>query len=92
MTAKVDHNYPTPDALRVVDDVTSAPLENIIIRIYDATKYPTPSGSQDVWEAQTTSDVDGKWRDPAYLPDGMDWVVQFSQRLTYGTKTVEIST
>lgn len=90
MATKVDHNYPTPDNLLVVDDDTGLPVKNVHIRVYAAASYPPTNTSS--WTAATVTDSEGKWLDPIYLPEGLDWVVHFSRRMTYAEKTVEIST
>lgn len=92
MTTKVDHNYPAPGDLTVVDQDTSLPIQDVLIHIYMTANYPPPTNVQDTWVAETSTDEKGEWKDPAYLPDGTDWTLELSRNLTYKTTTVEITT
>lgn len=90
MVTKVDHDYPTPGNLLVTDNDSGLPVPYVRIRVYSASSYPPSATSS--WIGATVTDESGKWLDPLYLPDGQDWVVHFSKKLTYDARTVEIST
>jgi hypothetical protein len=92
MTTKVDHNYPVPGDLIIVDEDTGLPIQDVRIRIYVTANYPPPTNVQDTWTAETSTNEKGEWKDPVYLPDGTAWTVELSRNLTYGTETVEITT
>jgi membrane carboxypeptidase/penicillin-binding protein PbpC len=92
MTTRVDHNYPTSGALKVTDSVTSLPVADAIIRVYEATAYPPVDAEHDVRVAETVSDDNGEWLESAYLTDGQSWIVAITKRLSYDPETVEITT
>jgi len=91
MATKVDHNYPTVDALTVTDSETLEPVQYAIIRIYHADSYPTTSDSY-TWVGGTITNERGRWADPIFLDDGLEWVVEITRELTYDTQTVNITT
>lgn len=91
MTTKVDHNYPTPDALTVVDAETSEPVQYAIVRIFRADEYPITTDSY-AWVGGTITDEEGHWIDPIFLDDGLEWTVEITRELTYDPETVSIST
>ena len=86
---RVDQNYPTPDFL-LAEDEDGNPLQYVFIKIFDAAEFD--AGHVDAWEAQTETDIDGKWKDPVYLEEGRDWVVEFSRPTTHETIYVNIDT
>ena len=87
--AIVNHNYPLPDSLKVVDEQNN-PIEAAVVRIYGLTEFQ--AGLLDTWVADTTTDVDGNWVDPIELTDGMTWVVHIQKLTVYGPEHVEITT
>jgi len=89
MTVMVNHNYPTIDALLVVNEAGD-PIEGAEIRIFRYTAFE--AGEIDTWEALTTTDEDGKWEDPIALDDGETWVVHIQKLSEYGPVHVEITT
>jgi hypothetical protein len=85
----VDHDYPVADAMLIVDE-TNTPVEAAQIRIFDHVAFQ--AGETDTWEAETTSDADGKWVDPVILEDGRTWVVHVQKPSVAGPEHVEITT
>lgn len=88
-TVMVDHNYPTTDALRVVNS-SGDPVENAVIRIFKPEAYYSSQTS--TWEAMTTTDIDGKWIDPIALENAKTWVVHIQKPTVYGPMHLEITT
>lgn len=89
MAVRVNQNYPTPNFL-LAEDEDGNPLQYVFIKIFDAVEFS--AGHLDEWEAETESDIDGKWKDPAYLEEARDWVVEFSRPTTHETTYVNIDT
>ena len=85
----VDHNYPVADALLVVDE-TNSPIETAEIKVFDMVKFQ--AGDTDTWEAETTTDAEGKWLDPVVLEDGRSWIVHIQKPTVAGPEHVEITT
>ena len=92
MTTKVDHNYPAPGDLTIVDLDTGDPIQYALIHIYETAVYPPNPTLHNAWIGATVTDENGEWLDPVYLPDSIDWTVEISKYLTYRTQAVEIST
>ncbi len=88
-TVMVDHNYPTTDALRVLN-AAGEPVENAVIRIFRPEDFYSSNTS--TWEASTTSDLDGYWVDPIALDSALTWVVHIQKPTVYGPGHVEITT
>jgi len=89
MSTVVNHDYPGTDDMTVVSP-QGDPIEDAQVRIFEFAKYE--AGEVDSWVGETTTDVDGKWRDPLILDDGATWVVHFQKESMYGPATVEITT
>lgn len=89
MAVKVNQNYPTPNFL-LAEDEDSVPLQYVHIRIFERTEFD--AGNIDVWEAETLTNIDGKWVNPVYLDEGYEWVVEFSRATTHETVYVDITT
>lgn len=88
MSTVVDHNYPLDGEMLIVDK-TNEPIEGAIIRIFDLTKYQ--AGDRDTWEAETLTDIEGKWIDPVVLEDARTWIV-YVEKDGYGPVHIEITT
>jgi len=88
-TVMVDHNYPTTNAMQVVDAL-GHPIESAEIRIFDFTAYY--AGQTTTWEAETSSDIQGRWIAPVMLPAAGSWVVHFQKLSEYGPAHIEITT
>jgi hypothetical protein len=89
MAVKVDHNYPSDGDLRVVDD-EATPIEGVVIKIFEHTAFF--AGDTDTWVADTLSDINGGWIDPAYIAEAASYVVHFEKPTMYGPEHVEITT
>jgi len=89
LTTRIDQNYPTPNFL-LAEDEDSNPLQAVRIKIFDKTEFD--DGNIHTWEAETITNIDGKWIDPVYLSEGYEWVVEFSRTTTHETVYVNIST
>lgn len=87
MATKVNENYPTPNFL-LAEDEDSNPLQYVRIKVFDKTEFD--DGNIDDWEAETLTNIDGKWQDPVYLGIGA-WVVEFSRPTTHETVYVDIT-
>lgn len=85
----VNHDYPNPDDMVVVDN-TDTPIEGVVIKIFEYTKFF--AGEISTWVGQTLSDVNGKWVDPIEIDAGGSWVVYFEKPSMYGPNHVEITT
>ena len=85
----VNHNYPNPDELTVVDE-QDIPIEGATIRVFTLTAFE--AGVVDSWVGETTSDINGHWVDPIGLDAGNDWVVHFEKPTVYGPRHIEITT
>ena len=85
----VNHDYPLSNELLIVDE-QNEPIEGAVIRIFDLTNFQ--ADVVDVWEAETISDIDGKWVDPIALEDGRSWVVHVQKLTEFGPNHVEITT
>lgn len=86
---RVDQNYPTPDYL-LAEDEEGNPLQYVSIKIFDADEFN--AGNVNAWEAETETNIDGKWKNPVYLEEGREWVVEFSRPTTHTTTYVNIDT
>lgn len=84
----VDHNYGGQDALRFVTE-SGMGIPDADVRVYtkpdfDAGRFATP-----VYVVQT--DDQGRWRRPAYLTVGMDYVILMEKRSAYVSQPTQIT-
>lgn len=89
MSIRVDHDYPNPGDLKVVDK-NGDPIKDVEIRIFTQIQYNTDL--RDAWSAETTTDLNGEWVDSVWLPSGTTWVIQFQKVSMYGPTHIEITT
>ena len=89
LALRIDQNYPTPNYLRAEDE-DGNPLQYAFIKIFDALQFL--AGNTDTWEAETFTNINGGWEDPAYLEEEREWVVEFSRPTTHTTTYVTINT
>lgn len=89
MTTLIDHNYPLPNEMLVVDE-TDEPIQGAVIRIFELTKFQ--AGDISDWVGETITDIEGKWVDPIALEDGRTWIVHIQKETMYGPKHIEITT
>lgn len=87
MTVSVNHDYPTPGALKAVD-AQNEPLEDVVIRIFNMTEFNASAG---IPVAETITDSKGEWLATATLADAHTWIVHF-QKTGYGPVHEEITT
>ena len=66
----VDHDYGGTDALFVKNQVNNAPIDGATILVFRQTDYAAGLRSQDHALAITTTDVNGRWKNPAMLSPG----------------------
>lgn len=84
---KVDHNFPTPDALRYTH--TGNPISDAVVRVFRAADWD--AGLRNVGLAVTSTREDGRWASPFFLATGLDYVVCFSKEAMYGPDPVRIT-
>jgi len=89
MSVKVDHNYPGADDLKVVDE-EAQPIEGVVIKVFDHTAFF--AGETSSWVADTVTDINGEWIDPAFLDEASSYVVHFEKPTMFGPEHVEITT
>lgn len=78
---RVDHNYGSVDALRYV--AASGPgIPDATIRIFRALEWD--AGRRDASEYVVLTDSAGRWATPVWLEPGLDWVLVFEKRGSYG--------
>ena len=87
MSVTVNQDYPTPGALRAVDE-RNAPIEGVVIRVYDMTSFFAGTGTP---IAETITDVAGNWIDDLLLEGARTWIVHF-EKPGYGPTHEEITT
>ena len=87
--AVVNHDYPNAGDFVVVNE-DGDPVEDAEIRIYDSVAFQ--ANQLGTWLASTTTDADGKWRDPIDLPDGGSYVVWVQKYSVYGPEHWELTT
>ena len=87
--AIVNHDYPNTGDFIVVNE-QNEPIEDAEIRIYES--VPFQAGVLDTWVGATTTDVDGKWRDPIVVPDAGSYIVYIQKYSVYGPKHYELTT
>lgn len=87
--AIVNHDYPNIRDFLVLNE-DSTPILDAEIRIYDQVEFE--AGNLDTWVGSTTTDEDGKWRDPVELPDGGSWIVWVQKYTLYGPNHWELLT
>jgi hypothetical protein len=87
MTVPVNHDYPTPGALKAVD-AQNEPLEDVVIRIFNMTEFNASTGTP---VAETITDANGEWLATLPLADSRTWIIHF-QKTGYGPVHEEITT
>lgn len=85
---RVDHDYPTTDALRYVSP-GSSPISQATVLIF--TEPDWNQNRRTVPVARTQTNNDGRWAAPTYLPTGMNYVVYFVKESAYGPDTTTIT-
>jgi len=89
MSVAVDHNFPHDGDMLIVN-ASGDPIEGVVIRIFEHTKFF--QNDVDTWVGETITDANGEWVDPIYLPEAQNWVVHFQKAAEYGPDHVEITT
>lgn len=87
--AVLNHNYPVLKAMRVVE-TDGTPIEGATIRVFEAIRFY--ADDVQTWVAETTTDINGNWRDPIVVPDAEDWVVQVQKIDTLGPEHIDVTT
>jgi hypothetical protein len=87
--AMVTHDYPTSNALLVVDP-DGNPIGGATVKIFNLIDFE--ANSVDTWIGQTETDAEGKWINPIEVLDGMTYVVLFQKYSEYGPTHLEITT
>lgn len=85
---RVDHDYPTVDALRYVSP-GSSPISQAEVMIF--TEPDWNQNRRTVPVARTQTSNDGRWAAPIYLTTGMNYVVYFVKDSAYGPDTTTIT-
>lgn len=83
----LSHNYPLKNALQVLNYL-GAPVVGATVRVFEAVRYN--AGDYDDWVGETTTDEDGYWHAPIFVPDGQSWVVHIQKLHTYGPVVIRI--
>ena len=89
MAIAVNHDFPNPGSLKVVNE-EGDPIEGVEIRIYEHAAFF--AGQLDVYVGLTVSDFEGNWVDPIILDEGYSWVIHFQKLTEYGPVHIEITT
>jgi hypothetical protein len=84
----VDHNYGGTDALRFVTE-SGAGIPDADIRVYTKPDYDAGRFAAPVYVVQT--DDQGRWRRPAFLDAGMDYVILMEKRSAYVSLPTQIT-
>lgn len=85
---KLDHNYPTPGALRY-QTAGGSPVEAAIIRVWK--KVDFDMGNTDAPLAITMTNAQGNWINPISLTTGFTYTIQFFKEGLYGPDKTEVT-
>lgn len=77
---RIDHHFPTTDNLRYIL-ASGEGVMNATVRVFKQEGFQ-PNSS--IALALTTTDENGRWRDPIFVLPGYTYVVQFSKEGLYG--------
>jgi hypothetical protein len=82
----LSHDYPQPDALRVVNP-SGEPILDATVRVFSALQYISP---YDTWTGETTTDENGRWRAPIEVIYAGTYTVHVQKSNSYGPTTIEV--
>lgn len=85
---RVDHNYLQPNALQYVSP-RGNPIPQATIRVFQ--KPDWDAGNNQVALFTTETDNNGKWVSPFWLEPGLQYVLTFEKRGSFGPDKVEIT-
>lgn len=88
MKIAVDHNYGATDALRFVTE-SGTGIPDADVRVYTKPDYDAGRFAAPVYVVQT--DDQGRWRRPAYLDAGMDYIILMEKRSAYVSQPTQIT-
>lgn len=88
MKIAVDHNYGGPDALRFVTE-SGVGIPDADVRVYTKPDYDAGRFAAPVYVVQT--DDQGRWRRPAFLDAGLDYVLLMEKRSAYVSQPTQIT-
>lgn len=88
MKIAVDHNYGGMDALRFVTE-SGVGIPDADVRVYTKPDYDAGRFAAPVYVVQT--DDQGRWRRPAFLDAGMDYVLLMEKRSAYVSQPTQIT-
>ena len=70
-STRVDHDYGSTDALRILDEDTLVPIDNAFLYVYLTEDYDAGRTNKAKFlKAWTTTNTDGRWTSPLYLDPG----------------------
>jgi len=84
----VDHNYGGQDNLRFVTE-SGVGIPDADVRVYTKPDFDTGRFATPVYVVQT--DDQGRWRRPAYLNVGMDYIILMEKRSAYVSQPTQIT-
>lgn len=85
---RVDHDFPTADAMRYLSP-GSIPIPQASVLVFTEPDWNQGRRNNAVARTQTTAD--GRWAAPVYLPTGLNYVVYFVKESAYGPDTTTIT-
>jgi hypothetical protein len=87
---EVDHNYPTSDNLRVLNQ-DSDPVSGATISAFLKTDYDAGNRGTGYLKGRTSTLDDGRWAQPIYLATGVTYTIQVTKSGSIEITTTEIT-
>lgn len=84
---RIDHNYPTPAALRY-QTAGGIPIEGAVVRVFKKSEFDV--GNTATALATTLTNARGEWVNPIFLTTGFTYTVQFAKEGLYGPDSREV--